>query len=78
MLLAIQRNSSHSPAVQQKPLNEFLAGAAHSRLTQSSCLTTAWATVAAAPGLVLHAWTRHLSLPDTSRWDTKKDDAVIT
>jgi len=45
-MLAIQWNSSHSPwCAVEAPELVFLAGAEHSRLTQPSCLTTAWAMI---------------------------------
>lgn len=60
----------------------FLAGAEHSRLTQPSCLTTAWATISygcSSRACALHVWMSHLpsSPPDSSRWDIKKDNPVI-
>lgn len=45
VLLAIGWNNSHSYDAVEAPELGFLAGAEHSRLTQSSCLTTAWAMI---------------------------------
>lgn len=60
----------------------FLAGAEHCRVTESSCLAAAWAMIScgcSSRACALHVWMSHLpwSLPDSSRWDIKKDNPVI-